>query len=136
MTEPSRKNRPTLIVMAALLLGVPLLAGGFNKLIQPQRHAEAGRCLAIDKAAGTSNSCDFAIVASVCHQQAAQDRNSDPCQTYALGPREVLAETPTEPVQGRRYMMACKAPFVPKWGPSLSNASIQQKRCGRPEAPE
>lgn len=125
----NKRSLRTLLVVALLLVGVPLLATAFNRVIQPQRHAEAGRCVGAD-----TNQCDFAIIAARCQQGDTQDRNADTCRLQQLEPGASFAADLDDASGGRRYTMACKAPFIPKWGPSLSNAAIQQKRCRRPDA--
>ena len=124
----------SLVIGVAVFIGLPILATRFNKLIQPQRHAGAEQCFSAGADGQMSNRCDEAIIAAYCHREAPQDRNEDPCQIQRLEPGEDFTNFSTAPFAGAPYRMACKAPFLPKWGPSLSNAAIQQKRCGRPES--
>lgn len=118
----------TVLLVGLLMASVPLLATTFNRVIQPQRHAEAGRCVAAD-----TNQCDFAIIIARCQQGDTQDRNADTCRLQQVEPGASFTADLDEASVGNRYTMACKAPFIPKWGPSLSNAAIQKKRCRRPD---
>lgn len=125
----TNRTKRLLLVMAVLLVGLPLLGTGFNRLIQPQRHAGAESCFS-----GAANLCDKAIVAAICARGDAQDRNTDPCAFQRLEPGATFTEELAASGAAKRYTMACAAPFIPNWGPSLSNAAIQQKRCRRPDA--
>lgn len=124
----NKRSLRTWLVIGSVMIGLPVLATAFNRVIQPQRHAEAAHCLS-----GDANQCDHAIVAAYCQRGEAQDRNADACQLQHLEPGEAFTNHPATSSAGARYTMACKAPFIPKWGPSLSNAAIQQKRCRRPD---
>lgn len=124
----TRRSMRKLIVIAAVMVGLPVLGTAFNKSIQPQRHAEAARCLS-----GNANQCDHPIVAAYCQRGDTDDRNADPCQLQHLEPGEPFTYLVAAPLGGQRYLMACKAPFIPKWGPSLSNSARQVKRCRRPD---
>jgi hypothetical protein len=131
----NRRTLVTLTVVGVLMLGLPVLATTINRAIQPQRHAEAARCL--EPAAGSelTNGCDTAINAAVCQRGETADRNDDPCRMQRLEPGEAFTNHGDAPRGGASYTLACEAPFVPKWGPSLSNAAVQRKTCRRPDAP-
>lgn len=133
-SRPHRRTWVTLLVGTVLLFCIPLLGTAINKAIQPQRHAEAARCLSVGAGGSAFNACDAAVIAAYCHRTETQDRNDDPCQMQRLEAGEVFTGYTAAPAAEAPYYMACEAPFVPKWGPSLSNAAIQQKRCARPEA--
>ncbi len=120
-------------VIIALFAGLPVMVTAINKTLQPQRHAEAARCLAAGENGDVSNSCTGAIVAAYCQRGETNDRNDDTCQMQRLEPGQTFTNYPAAAPEGARYRMACTAPFIPKWGPSMSNPGIQRKRCGRPE---
>lgn len=126
-SAPNRRQRLAVLITAAVMLGLPLLVTAINKVLQPQRHAEAARCLD-----GAVNQCNMAVMAAYCVRGRGADRNQDRCQLQRLAPGERFTTLPDAVFDSRLYTMACKAPFVPKWGPSLSNPGIQQKRCARP----
>jgi hypothetical protein len=129
--EPSALNKRsirTLLVIALVMVGVPVLATTINKSIQPQRHAQARHCFS-----GDTNRCDHGIVAAYCQRSSASDRNDDPCQLQHLEPGEAFTNLAATSLNGARYTMACKAPFIPNWGPSMSNSALQVKRCRRPD---
>jgi hypothetical protein len=132
----NRRTLLTLTVVGGLMLGLPLLTTVINKAIQPQRHAEAARCLESAAGSGLTNGCDAALNAAVCQRGETNDRNDDPCRMQRLEPGEAFTNYGDAPQGGARYALACKAPFEPKWGPSLSNAAVQRKSCRRPDTAE
>lgn len=131
----NRRTLVTLTVVGVLMLGLPVLATTINRAIQPQRHAEAARCLETTAGSELTNGCDTAINAAVCQRGETADRNDDPCRMQRLEPGEAFTNHGDAPRGGASYTLACEAPFVPKWGPSMSNAAVQRKTCRRPDAP-
>ena len=129
----SRRKLRTLLVVVALFIGLPLLVTAINRAIQPQRHAESARCLERDAGGSMLNRCDYPIVAAYCHRGESQDRNEDPCEIQSLEPGQAFTDYPAISSTGAPYFAACKAPFIPKWAESLSNAAIQRPRCRQPD---
>jgi hypothetical protein len=77
----NKRSIRTLLVIALVMVGVPVLATTINKSIQPQRHAEARHCFS-----GDTNRCDMPslppIASAAAHRTAMTTRAS--CNTLSL----------------------------------------------------